>query len=182
MWILVQGGSTCCRLAMHSVRPPRSVIPRASLIVYSFVSNTSFYVPEYVFCTLHLVLHHVTLTPVRPGSRFELSVENDTSPGLSECLSAFSVPSLLSSAKGTTFPGKVSDSTHIVYSMPAVVSILVPSVIVPARRCPSVCFPLPMSLNQSSSHSTSFFGYACSSSLRSVTERISFVDCDLGAL
>lgn len=180
MWTLVQGCFVHCLLAPRPVRWPCSAISRASPITYSSASNTSLFVPRYMFRIFHSGSHHTTLAPLRLESSLEPSVQNDISPGLLLCLPASCAPSSLSLARGALLPGKVSSYTHSVCSMPAMLLILVLSVIVCACRCSSVFVPLLVALNQSSSPCISYPGWACSSPSGILIRRMSLVGCDLG--
>lgn len=181
MRILVQGSFIWYLLSLHLICPPCSSIPRVSRIAYSSVSNTSLFLPRNLFRDFYSWLCHATLVPVQPESSLELFMQNDISPGPSECFLHFSVSFSLSLTKGTILPGMVSGSIYLVCFVPAVVLMLEVPVTVHARHCPSVSFPLLLGLNQSLSTSASFPNCVCFFLSCSVIGRMSLMSCDFTA-
>lgn len=133
---------------MRPVRHFCSAISMASRVEFSFASNVFLFVPKYVFYVIHLMWHHTTLSPLRPKSSLEPTVQKNISPGRSVCILASFAPSFLSLAKRAIFPGKFSSYTPLVCFVPAVVLMLVLSESVLASRCSRVSLLLQMGLNQ----------------------------------
>lgn len=135
---------------------------------------------RYVFHIFHSWSRHVKLAPVHLESSVELSIQKKFSPGPSACLLASSAPSSLLSVKGALLPENITGSTHSVCSLSEVVSMLVHSTTVRANLYLFVSLLRPMSLNRSSSPSTSFAGRAWSSPFKNIVARMSLLGCDLG--
>lgn len=160
---------------------PCNAIPRASPITETSVSNTSLFVPRYIFCVFQQGYRHATLILVLHVSRGELSVQNDTSPGASMFCEVALADSSLPPVKEAILPLNVSGSNNSVRSVPTVVSMLVPSMTVGARRYPSISCPLWGGHVQSSSSFDVSPSCTSTSPSLSVTRRMLLIGCKFSA-